>query len=252
MTRARSSLSTMGWQRYWDIIIYRTYAELKAEAQLSYMGYVWWVLEPLLNTILFYVLMAAIFEQAAFGNVIFVVVGAVIWQWFNGSMMGAANTVVEAGGMLRQIYLPKVILPLISILSSTWKFLFLFALLLIFVWVSGHPPSLSYLALPVLLLLEFMVIVAFTLPLAFVMPYFPDARVAVDAILRSIMLVSGIFFPVSQLPPEWHFYFHLNPMADLMEAFRAVLLDGQWPHWDKMGYAGRALHLRASALSLAA
>ena len=37
----------MQWERYRDIIWYRAYAELKAEAQLNYMGYVWWLLEPL-------------------------------------------------------------------------------------------------------------------------------------------------------------------------------------------------------------
>jgi lipopolysaccharide transport system permease protein len=236
MTRTRPTLSTMGWQRYWDIIVYRTYAELKAEAQLSYMGYVWWVLEPLLNTILFFVLMALILEQSTVGAIGFLVVGAVVWQWFNASMMGAASSVVDAGGMLRQIYLPKFVLPLIAILSSTWKFLFLFVLLLFFMWISGHPPSLTYLALPVLLFLEFLAIVAFTLPLAFIMPYFPDARITVDAFLRSVMLISGIFFPVSRVPEVYHFYFHLNPLADLIEAFRAVLIDGQWPRWDLMGY----------------
>jgi lipopolysaccharide transport system permease protein len=238
----------MGWQRYWDIIVYRTYAEVKAEAQLSYMGYVWWVLEPLLNTILFYVLMAAIFEQSTFGAIIFTVVGAVIWQWFSASMMGAANSVIDAGGMLRQIYLPKFVLPMIAILSSAWKFIFLFALLIIFVWVSGHLPSITYLALPVLLFLEFTVIVAFTLPLAFIMPYFPDARVTVDALLRSVMLVSGIFFPVTRIPEAYRFYFHLNPMADLMEAFRAVLIDGTWPNWLLMGYVA-IISLIALAIS---
>src|SRR5208282_6725907 len=100
------------------------------------------------------------------------------------------------------------------------------------VWISGHPPSLAYAALPLLLLLEFMTIVAFTLPLAFIMPYFPDARVTVDAILRSVMLISGIFFPVDRLPEVYRLYFHLNPLADLIEAYRAVLINGQWPRWD--------------------
>jgi len=228
----------MGWQRYFDIIVYRTYAELKAEAQLSYMGYVWWILEPLLNTVLFFVLMAVILEQSTVGAISFLVVGAVTWQWFNGSLMSAANSVIDAGGMLKQIYLPKVILPLISILSSTWKFLFLFVILIFFNWATGHPPSLAYLALPIVLILEFLVIIALTLPLAFVMPYFPDARISVDAILRSAMLVSGIFFPVSKLPHEYQIYFHLNPMADLIEAYRAILLDGTWPRWDLMAYVG--------------
>jgi len=226
----------MGWRRYWDIIIYRTYAELKAEAQLSYMGYVWWVLEPLLNTVLFFVLMAVVLEQSTIGAVSFLVIGAVTWQWFNASMMSASNSVLDAGSMLKQIYLPKAILPLISILSSTWKFLFLFVILLIFTWATGHPPSIAYLALPLVLILEFLAIIAFTMPLAFIMPYFPDARITVDAFLRSAMLVSGIFFSVSTLPPVYRFYFHLNPLADLIEAYRAILLDGAWPRWDLMAY----------------
>jgi len=226
----------MGWRRYWDIIIYRTYAELKAEAQLSYMGYVWWVLEPLLNTVLFFVIMAVVLEQSTVDAVAFLVIGAVTWQWFNASMMSASNSVIDAGSMLKQIYLPKAVLPLISIFSGTWKFMFLFVLLLVITWSTGHAPSIAYLALPIVLVLEFLAIVAFTMPLAFIMPYFPDARVTVDAFLRCAMLISGIFFPVAALPHVYQVYFHLNPLADLIEAYRAILINKSWPRWDLMAY----------------
>lgn len=232
----KSTVPTMEWKRYWDIILYRTYAELKAEAQLSYMGYLWWILEPLLNTLLFWVLLVAVLEQSTVGAVTFIVIGAITWQWFNASVNGASNSVVDAGGMLRQIYLPKVVLPLISILANAWKFLFLFGLMLISLWATGHSPGLAYLALPLVLALEFLIILACTLPLAFIMPYVPDARVTVDALLRSLMLVSGIFFTVDKLPREFQVYFHLNPMADLIEAFRDILLDDRWPRWDLMLY----------------
>jgi len=226
----------MDWHRYWDIIVYRTYAELKSEAQLSYMGYVWWILEPLLNTVLFFVIMAAIVDQSRKGIFSFLLVGSIIWQWLNASLLIASNSIVDAGGMLKQIYLPKAVLPLISIFSSTWKFLFIFVLLLVSVWVAGHPPTKAYACLPLLLLLEFAVIVSFTLPLAAIMPYFPDARITVDAFLRSGLLLSGVFFPASSLPAAYRVYFHLNPMADLIEAFRTVLLDGGWPRWHLLGY----------------
>lgn len=226
----------MDWHRYWNIIVYRTYAELKSEAQLNYMGYVWWLLEPLLNTILFYVILVTVLEQSTTGAISFLLVGSITWQWLSASILSAANSIFDAGGMLKQIYLPKVVLPLIAVLTSTWKFLFIFSLLLIWVWATGHRPNVTYAALPALLLLELAVILAFSLPLAVVIPYFPDARVTVDALLRSIMLISGIFFPVEKLPSIYHAYFYINPMAVLIEAFRAVLLDGQWPRWDLLGY----------------
>ena len=228
----------MEWKRYRDIVIYRAYAELKSEAQLNYMGYVWWLLEPLLNTILFYVILATVLEASTIDAIPFLLVGAITWQWLSATILTAATTIFDAGGMLQQIYLPKAVLPLIAVLTCSFKFIFIFALLLVFTWATGHFPTVTYLALPVLLLLELAVILAFSLPLAAVMPFFPDARITVDALLRSVMLISGIFFPIDKIPSAYHTLFYLNPMAILIEAFRAVLLQGKWPRWDLLSYVG--------------
>ena len=228
----------MEWRRYRDIIIYRTRAELKAEAELNHMGYVWWLLEPLLNTVLFYTILVVVLDRARADSISFVLVASITWQWFNGTVMTTAGSIFDAGGILKQVYLPKVVLPLISIFSNAWKFLFIFAILLLWLWCAGSPPNLAYLSLPVLLLLEFGVILALSLPLAAVIPYFPDARVAVDAVLRSLMLVSGFFFTGAEIAARYQPYFYLNPMAVLIENFRLVLIHGQWPEWSRLGYVG--------------
>jgi lipopolysaccharide transport system permease protein len=230
------SSSSLNWNRYRDIVLYRAYAELKAEAELNYMGYVWWLLEPLLNTILFYIILAAVVEQAPVGTVSFLLVGAVTWQWFSAAVLGSAGSIFDAGAMLKHIYLPKVVLPLIAILTTTWKFLFVFTLLLAWVWATARAPGPSYAALPLIMLLQLAVTLAISLPVAVLMPYVPDARIAVDAVLRSLMLVSGIFFSVEKIPAAYHVYFYLNPMAVLIEAYRAVLLEGHWPSWEKLAY----------------
>lgn len=227
----------MKWQRYWDIIIYRTYAELKSEAQLNYMGYVWWLLEPLLNTIMFYAILTLVLESSTVGAISFLLVGSITWQWFASGIMSSVGSIFEAGGMLKFIYLPKIVLPLINILASTWKFLFLFLLLLLWNLCSGHLPSTAYVVLPLILFIQLLLILGVSLPLAALMPYFPDAKVAMDSVLRSLMLVSGIFFSVEQVPPEYHFYFYLNPMAVMIEAYRAILLEGLWPDWGRLLYA---------------
>jgi lipopolysaccharide transport system permease protein len=241
----------MHWERYRDIVLYRAYAELKAEAQLNYMGYVWWLLEPLLNTVLFYVILVVVLEQQTADASSFVLVGAIIWQWTYAGILTASGSIFDAGGMLKHIYLPKIVLPLIVIITTTWKFLFLFALLLAWVWSTGHPPTAAYAALPVLLVLQFVLTASGSLLVAAVMPYFPDARITVDAALRSIMLISGIFFGIEKLPAAYHIYFYLNPMAILIESYRNVLLHGIWPSWTRLAYtAGFCAVLLAGVLVL--
>ena len=240
----------MQWERYRDIVFYRAYAELKAEAQLNYMGYVWWLLEPLLNTVLFYVLLVVVLEQQTADSISLCLVGAIIWQWTSSSILSSSGSVFDAGGMLKHIYLPKIVLPLIVLLTTTWKFLFVFILLLVWCWATGHPPTAVYAALPLLLILQGLVNSVASLAVAAVMPYFPDARITVDALLRSLMLVSGIFFPIEKLPAAYHFYFYLNPLAILIESYRDVLLHGAWPTWSRLGLTG-AVSLAALFLVLA-
>jgi lipopolysaccharide transport system permease protein len=161
-------------------------------------------------------------------------------------VLNSSGSIFDAGGILKQVYLPKIILPLITLFANLWKFGFIFALLLLWLWCTGSLPNVSYLALPSLLLLEFGVILAISLPLAALIPYFPDARVTVDALLRSLMLISGIFFPPEKLPPAYHFLFFLNPMAVLIDNYRRILLYDLWPSWNQL--AGVGLFCLASFL----
>lgn len=224
----------MNWKRYWDIVLYRAYAELKAEAQINYMGYVWWVLEPLLNTVLFYIILILVMQQSNVGAVSFLLSGTVIWQWFSASVMSSSRSIFDAGSMLKLVYLPKILLPLISILAGLWRFAFLFSLLVVWCVCTGHLPTIHYLALPVLFAAQLLVIVGFSLPIAALIPYFPDARFAVDAILRSLMLVSAIFFSIDQIPAKFHIWVYMNPMAVLVESYREVLLEAEWPHFPRL------------------
>lgn len=228
----------MNWKRYLDIILYRTYAEVKSEAQVNYMGYAWWILEPILNTILFYGIFILVMQQSSSGAISFLLVGTIVWQWFSGSIVSSSSSIFGAGTMLKFIYLPKIVLPLISILASTWRFIFLFGLMILWCLATGHKPSLTYFALPVLLFLQLIIILGLSLPLAALVPYFPDARFAVDVLLRSLMLVSGIFFSVNQVPVAYRDWVYLNPVAILIESYRNILLEATWPNWMHLSYVG--------------
>lgn len=228
----------MNWKRYWDIILYRAYAEVKSEAQVNYMGYVWWALEPLLNTLLFYIILVLVMQKSTVGALSFLLVGTITWQWFSASVVASANTIFDAGTMLKFIYLPKVLLPLISILAGIWRFAFLFVLLLAWCVLTGRTPGLPYLALPLLLALQLLLILGVSLPIAALIPYFPDARYAVEVLLRSLMLISAIFFSVDQVPAQYHFWLFLNPIAVLIESYRDILLKGVWPDFLHLSYVG--------------
>jgi lipopolysaccharide transport system permease protein len=95
--------------------------------------------------------------------------------------------------------------------------------------IFGFPLSLPYLALPVLLLVNGLFITGCTLIAAGLTPFFPDLRMVLDNVVRLWFFLSGIFYPVADLSPQLRSLFRLNPMATVIDSYRAVMMRGQWP-----------------------
>ncbi|MEM7018062.1 MAG: ABC transporter permease [Pseudomonadota bacterium] len=220
---------------YLELILYKTYAELKAETRRTYLGVLWWVFEPIMYMAVFYVVFSGLMSRGGEGFVPFLLVGLVVWQWLKGCMTHGATTIMFGRALMQRVHLPKAIFPIVQIMTDTVKFFFIFALLLIFLWFSGYPPSWTYLALPLLLLVELILIGALTMTLAAIVPFMPDIRFIVDNLLLAVFFLSGIFFSADTLLEEHKALFYLNPMANLIEDYRNVLIYNTWPDWDSLG-----------------
>ena len=57
----------------------------------------------------------------------------------------------------------------------------------------------------------------------------------IGAVLGFVGMASGIFFKPSQVPPRYAPFVNFNPMANLLTAYRTILLDRQWPDWWALG-----------------
>ena len=132
--------------------------------------------------------------------------------------------------LMQQVYVPKVIFPLVVILTDLVKFSVVLALLLIFLWLAGFGVKWTYLALPALLLTQFLLTLGLTLLVAAIVPFAPDLRFLVEHALQIAFYLSGIFFAGSTIPAPYQAYFYLNPMAHLIEAYRDILLHQTWPN----------------------
>ncbi len=227
--------------RYFNVVRYQTYAGLRAEISRTYLGITWWLLEPTFSAATMYVVFGVLLPSAgAAGKAAFfpfLLVGTFAWQWFFNSVMLSANSIVQKSGVMQQVYLPKVVFPLVSVLNGTWKFLCTFSVMTVALWLLGYPPNPAYLALPAVVLVQFALNLAVGLPLSVWIPYFRDGTAVIAATLGFVGLASGIFFRPSQVPPDYAPIVGYNPVANLLTAYRTILLDRHWPDWWALGRA---------------
>ena len=216
-------------RHYLDLIWYKSMAELRAEAARAYLGFLWWIVEPVMYMVAFYIVFALIFQRGGEDFVPFLLCGLVAWKWFGSTVSQCANSIPSNAGLMNQVYIPKYLFPAIVIIVGTIKFLVVLALLLVFLIVYGVSPSETWLVVPFILGIQFILIAAVSGLVAAIVPVVPDIRLMLDNVLMLFFFLSGIFFDIKEVPEDIRSILLLNPMAVIIDSLRVALIDNQWP-----------------------
>lgn len=221
-----------------ELVFFRSFSGLRAEAARYYLGFAWWIIEPILFMIALYVVFAVLLQRGTEDFVVFLLVGIVTWQWFAGVVRHSAASIWSAGAIMTQVRVPKLFFPAVTIFMDTAKFFVAFFLLVTFIWFYGIPPGPAYPALFFVLLVQFLFIAAAALLVAMAVPFLPDLRFAVESLLHFLFFFSGIFFDVNTVPKDYQWLIQINPMTQLIDAHRAILIHGIQPSWSSLLWIG--------------
>jgi len=213
---------------YINLIQYKAWADLRSEARRYYISYLWWVIEPIIEMLIFYVVFGLLMKQNRPNYIPFLLIGLTTWKWFATTVQHAGNSILNSRSLIQQVNLPKTILPLIVVSTDTFKFVIVFAIILVYILLSGFSPGQAYLFLPLLLITQLVLITALGLFFSAIIPFAPDLDILVDNGLRFVFFLSGVFFDPSNLSPETRFWFFLNPMAFLIDSYRQILIHDQF------------------------
>ncbi len=222
--------------RYIELILYKTYADLRSEAARTYISFLWWILDPLLYMAVFYVVFAILLNRGTANFVMFLLIGLTFWKWFSSSILHAVNSISMHRGLIQQIYLPKLLFPIITVLTDLVKFSIILIMLIVFVLAQGNEPGFAWISLPVLVICQLLLIIGLACLVAAITPLFPDIRILTESALMLLMFLSGVFYESALIPEQYQGIYFLNPMAIMLDAFRLVLLHNQMPDWWRIGY----------------
>ena len=213
-----------------ELVLFSTYAELRAEAARSYLGLLWWVLEPALMMGAFYLVFDVILKSGGPDYLPFLLIGLTVWQWMKSCITHGGYAVWTNLPLIRQVRLSPLVFPLVQMFADTIKFFFIFALLVVILWCIGYPPNAAYLALPLVFVAVFLVAAGAGFVVAAIVPLLPDLRFVIEQVLTVVMFLSGVVFSLKAVPSPLREIMELNPIAVLMEATRGILMDGDWPN----------------------
>lgn len=204
---------------------------LKSEASSNYLSYLWWIIDPLLYLSVYYVVFSLLLDRGGDGFVSFLLVGLIPYQWFSKTIQSCAGSIIGGRGLMNQVHLSPLFFPLVTITQNLGKQLLIFVLLFSFLpWYSASP-SIEWLSILLIILIQLVFISSLGTLLALIIPFSRDLLKLVPTALQFMMFISGIFFQADRIPEQWQPLFYSNPLASLLKEYRHVIFDNQWPDW---------------------
>jgi len=212
-----------------ELIWTKAIFNLRSEVHRSYLSYGWWVLEPLLHMVVYYVVFGMLLQRGDENFAVFLLTGLIPWMWFSKGVSASSSSILGGQQLMMQVGLPAIVFPLVSLLQNSIKQLPAIVLLVGFVWVNGFTPGASWLALLPVILVQIMLMTAFACFVAAVIPFMRDLAYLVPTGLMFIMFLSGIFYDYRVIPEDWQSVFLLNPIAFFLKCYREIFMSNTLP-----------------------
>jgi homopolymeric O-antigen transport system permease protein len=207
------------------LIRYMVLANMKRTHADTALGQLWWVLDPLFLMVIYVVLVQVIFQRSTPDYPLFIFAAILPWKWFSISLGSSAGSVTGREGLIRQIQFPKIVLPVAAIVAATVSFAI--SLLALAVMYLPYLDRLSpwLIALPLIAAVQFAFSLALGFGLAAMNVFYRDVQVILGHVVRLWFYASPGLWALSDLEdnPTLHTLLSLNPMAPVLESYRAVI-----------------------------
>lgn len=206
---------------------------IKVRYAQSLLGVAWAILQPISLMLIFSLVFTRIVRVSTEGipYPIFAYSALLPWTFLASSISLGVPSLVSNMNLVKKIYFPREILPISVVAASLLDLIVASIVFFGMMLAYGFRLQVTALMLPVLLAIQILLVLGVVLFASAVNVFYRDIRFVVPLGVQLWMYASPIIYPISLVPERLHSVYRLNPMATLIEAYRDVMLQGQWPDW---------------------
>lgn len=222
---------------YRELIRNLVLRDLRTRYKGSALGYFWTQLAPLGMMLVYVVVFGLLMPGGIAQFPVFVIVALLPWNFTAEAVTGGTRSVIDGSALVKKVYFPREVLPLVSVLSSLLNYLLSLPMMFLvmavvqlfslgrlnFAWTFGY--------LPVLIGIQTVLLAGLVLLLSAVAVFFRDIVHLVGILVNVWFFLTPVIYPLGTFGDglavrlvRW-----LNPMASLIEFYREILYGSAVP-----------------------
>lgn len=209
--------------------------EIRGKYKHSFLGVIWSFLYPLLQLAVYAIIFPLILRDTQENYVVFLCVALIPWTFFTTVVNQSTGVIIANGNILKKVYFPRIILPISVVASAAINFIISTVIILLFILFSGMGFSKYLIFYPIILIIQFILSLGISFIVSSITVYLRDLEHLINIALMMLFYATPIAYSSNSIPEAFKNIMNLNPMAHIIEAYRAIFYYKQMPDLISLG-----------------
>lgn len=215
---------------YRELLLQITFRDLLVRYKQTVMGFGWAVFMPIVNTVVFSVVFTRVTQvDTPIPYPLFAYCGFLAWNFFASSLRFSVSSLTSNSNLIQKVYFPREIFPFSAVLACLVDTLVGSGVLAAMILFYGYSVTPALLFLPIVVAVNIAFTAALALMLAMSNLFYRDIKFLFEVVLTAWMFATAVAYPVDVVGGRLGTLLALNPMTQIIEAYRAVVLYGHLP-----------------------
>jgi lipopolysaccharide transport system permease protein len=222
----RRSLDLAELWAYRELLYFLVWRDAKVRYRQTVLGAAWALVQPAMTMVVFDVFFGRLAHMPSDGVTyrLFALTALVPWTYFATALGAGAQSLVGQQHLIAKVYFPRLLMPLAAVVTPLVDFTIAFVFLLVMLLAGGIVPGAAALALPLYVGLAVLTALTASVWTAALNVEYRDVRFVLPFAIQFWLFATPVAYPASLVPEKWRMLYGLNPMATVVEGFRAALL----------------------------
>lgn len=208
-----------------DLLRQMVISKLKVSQKELMLGYFWWILDPLLLMLIYWLLIGVIFNRGGPLYPLFILCGLVPHRAFSISFSNSITSISGAFGIIGQVNFPRHFLPLSDVLVNHVKLLFGLLVVVVLALFFGLRVDYTFILLVIPVSIQVILVSGLAMLMSVLGVYFRDLKNLTQFLMRILLYLSPVLYSVDRIPERFRDIYLLNPLASLYVTYRSIIME---------------------------
>lgn len=216
-----------------DLLFELVIRDVQTRYKNSLLGVAWSMVNPLMQLAVYYLVFSFLLPVETPHYVAYIFTGLLLFLWFQNALIQAATDITGNRVLVKRPGFATAALPIVTVTTNLIYFMLSLPILFFFLWWEGIPFTNTLLALPLLLVVQFVFTLGVCYLVAGLNVLFRDIQHLLNVLLRLLFFLTPIFYSIGRVPKPVVVLYYLNPLAVFVSAFRTVMMGSPaltWPY----------------------